>query len=87
MLVCDGTTLVPASSCRGADGCHIERGARTVACDDSVALEGDPCDQPKRIACSIDRKSELVCSASRYARKRDCRRTDCKLDGNELFCD
>ncbi|HXN33637.1 MAG TPA: hypothetical protein VN894_17330 [Polyangiaceae bacterium] len=87
MLVCDGSTLVPASSCRGSEGCHIQRGARKVDCDDSVALEGDPCDQSKRIACSIDRKSELVCSAGKYAKKRDCRRSDCKLDGNELFCD
>ncbi len=87
ILVCDGTTLAPASSCRGPEGCRIERGAQKALCDDSVAFEGDPCDQPKRIACSVDRKSELVCASSKYVKKRDCRRTDCRLDGNELFCD
>jgi hypothetical protein len=87
MLSCDGNVLALASSCRGPDGCRIQRDARKVDCDDSVALEGDPCDQPKRIACAVDHKSELVCAASKYAKKRDCRRSDCKLDGNELFCD
>jgi hypothetical protein len=87
MLSCDGNTFGAASSCRGADGCRVQRDARKVDCDDSVALEGDPCDQPKRIACSVDRKSELVCSASTYAKKRDCKRTDCRLEGTELFCD
>ena len=87
MLECDGKTLAPATSCRGPDACHIARDARKVDCDDSVALEGDPCDQPKRLACSLDGKAELVCAASKYKKKRECRRADCKLDGNELFCD
>ena len=87
MLTCDGAALTPASSCRGPDGCRVERDARKVDCDDSVALDGDPCDQPKRIACSTDHKSELVCAVGKYSKKRDCRRSDCKLDGNELFCD
>ena len=87
MLVCDGTTLTAASSCRGPDGCRMERSTPKVECDDSVALEGDPCDQPKRIACSVDRKSELVCATGKYAKKRECRHHECKLDGNELFCD
>jgi hypothetical protein len=87
MLVCGGSALTLASSCRGPLGCRIQREARKVECDDSIALEGDPCDQPKRIACSVDGKSELVCDASKYGKKRDCRRSDCRLDGNELFCD
>jgi hypothetical protein len=87
MLLCDGSTLAPASSCRGPQGCRIERESRKVECDDAVALEGDPCDQPKRIACAVDRKSELVCQGSKYVRKRECRRSDCRLEGSELFCD
>jgi hypothetical protein len=87
MLLCDGSALAPASSCRGPEGCHIQRESRKVECDDGVALEGDPCDQPKRIACAVDRKSELVCQGSKYVRKRECKRTDCRLDGSELFCD
>jgi hypothetical protein len=87
MLLCDGSSLAAVSSCRGPAGCHIQRDSRKVECDDSLAQEGDPCDQPKRIACAADRKAELVCAGTRYAKKRDCRRTDCRLDGSELFCD
>jgi len=87
MLVCDGSKFAPASSCRGTDGCHIQRDTRKVDCDDSVAQEGDPCDQPKRIACSMDRKAELICASGVYQKKRECRRSDCRLQGNELFCD
>ena len=87
MLLCDGSTLVAASSCRGPGGCHIQRETHKVECDDALAEEGDPCDQAKRIACASDRKAELVCQGSKYVKKRDCRRTDCRLDGSELYCD
>ena len=98
MLACDGETFRPASSCRGPGGCRVERESRKVDCDDAIALDGDACDQPKRIACSVDGKAELMCtgaaapanqavSAGKYERKRECRRTSCHLDGNELFCD
>lgn len=87
MLMCDGSQLALASSCRGPTGCRIERESNRVDCDDAVAQEGDPCDQPRRIACSVDGKAELVCDANRYAKKRGCLRSDCRLDGTELFCD
>jgi hypothetical protein len=87
MLVCDGSALAPASTCRGPDGCRIQRDTRKVDCDDSLAEEGDPCDQPRRIACAGDRKAELVCQGGKYAKKRDCRHTDCRLEGSHLYCD
>lgn len=87
MLVCDAGALSAATSCSGPAGCAVERETHKVSCDDSVAAEGEPCDEARRITCSMDHKSELVCSGGRYAKKRDCRRTDCRLDGAELFCD
>jgi hypothetical protein len=94
MLVCDGSVLLPASSCRGPEGCRIEQGNHKVDCDDSLALEGDPCDQPKRIACAVDRKAELACEVAspsgagkHYVKKRECQRSDCRVDATELFCD
>jgi hypothetical protein len=87
MLQCDGAVLAPASSCRGPLGCRVDRATRKVDCDDAVVLEGDPCDQPKRIACAADGKAELSCQGGKYVKKRDCRRSDCRLDGTALFCD
>jgi hypothetical protein len=86
MLLCDGSTLEPAASCRGPDGCHIQQASRRVDCDDSVALEGDPCDRPKRITCGLDHKAELVCEDGKFVRKRECARTDCRIDRGEVFC-
>ncbi len=87
MLVCDGNALAPASSCRGTDGCRIERESRKVDCDDAVAVEGDPCDQPRRIACAADHKAELMCETNKYVKKRDCSRSDCRVQAGELYCD
>jgi hypothetical protein len=87
LLRCDGTTLHAASSCRGPAGCSAERESRKAACDDAVALAGDPCDLPKRISCTVDGKAELMCSDGKYQPKRECRRSPCHLEGTELFCD
>jgi hypothetical protein len=92
MLECDGKTLAAASSCRGPKACFFERGEvgaepNKIDCDDGLALEGDPCTQPRRITCSLDLKTELVCDGHKFGRKRECRRSDCRIDGTELFCD
>ena len=92
MLQCDGQSLSIASSCRGDRGCSIEAGEAGAAphkvdCDDRVALEGDPCTQPQRITCAVDHKEELVCDGKTFGKKRDCHRSDCRIDGTELFCD
>jgi hypothetical protein len=92
MLACDGRALVPASSCRGPKACFFapgEPGAEPhdIDCDDAVAQEGDPCTQAKRITCAVDHKAELSCDGHQYKMKRDCKRSDCRIDGTELFCD
>jgi hypothetical protein len=87
MLVCDGARLGVASTCRGPGACQADRDSRRVDCDDSVAAEGDACDREDRIACATDGKAELVCTHGHFARKRECRRTDCRLDGTKLYCD
>jgi hypothetical protein len=87
MLECDGHTFVAASTCRGSLGCHFDAESHKVECADGVAVEGDPCIEPDRITCGSDGKSELICVGKRYAKKRECRRTDCHVDGSELYCD
>jgi hypothetical protein len=86
-LGCDAGFLVPASSCRGPKGCSFERATYKVACDDTLAFEGDPCELPNRITCGVDGGLELVCDAHRYAKKRACRRSACRVDVDKLFCD
>jgi len=90
LLLCDGHSLVEASSCRGPSGCRFDRQTHQVACDDRMAADGDLCDQPNRISCSLDGKLELVCDPGaehKYIKKRECRRTACRIEDNDLFCD
>ncbi len=90
MLICDGRSLALTSSCRGPTGCRFDRETHKVDCDDAVAAEGDLCDQPNRISCSADGRLELVCDPGaehKYVKKRECRRTPCRIEGNDLFCD
>jgi hypothetical protein len=92
MLVCDGKVLVAASSCRGPKACFFASGEpgaepHDIDCDDGVAVEGDPCTQARRITCATDGKAELACDGHQYKLKRECRRSDCRIDGTELFCD
>jgi hypothetical protein len=92
MLECDGKALVPASSCRGPKACFFDKGEsgaepHKIDCDDGVAQPGDPCTQARRITCTVDHKEELVCDGHTFGKKRDCRRSDCRIDGTELFCD
>jgi hypothetical protein len=92
MLECDGKSLAVASSCRGPKACFFEKGEsgaepHKIDCDDGLAQEGDPCTQPHRITCALDHKEELVCDGHKFGKKRECRRSDCRIDGTELFCD
>jgi hypothetical protein len=90
MLICDGQKLSLTSSCRGPAGCRFDRDTHKVDCDDTVAAEDDPCEQPSRITCSADGRLELVCDPSaehKYVKKRECRRTPCRIEGGDLFCD
>jgi hypothetical protein len=87
MLVCDGSSLALASTCRGPQGCRARPDTHRVDCDETVALEGDPCADARSITCAVDRKSELVCAGNRFAKKRECRRTDCRIEDTKLFCD
>jgi hypothetical protein len=90
MLLCDGHALVATSSCLGPNGCRFDRETHKVDCDDRVAAEGDGCDQPNRITCSPDGKLELVCDPGaehKYVKKRECRRTACRIENSDLFCD
>jgi hypothetical protein len=87
MLQCNGTVLGVVASCRGPDGCRFDRDGHKVDCDDGLAMEGDACDRPERIACAVGGKAELVCDKGRYVQKRECRRSDCRVDGSALFCE
>ena len=85
-LRCVGDKFVNDNACRGPKGCRsIPTG---VDCDETVSMEGDPCDTDQEASCTMDAKSELICQASKYVKKRDCRGgKGCWVAGHTLHCD
>jgi hypothetical protein len=76
LLACKGEKMDVARTCRGSGECKVDIESRKVACDDSVALEGDACDPAGARACSVDKKSELACESGRFVKARPCSRRD-----------
>jgi hypothetical protein len=37
-----------------------------MACDNNLAITGDPCDEEHDFACAIDRKAALECQAGKF---------------------
>ena len=92
VLVCTSGTWTKLA-CRGPKGA-VQIGNK-MDCDDSIATEGDAClpEENADAACSIDRKSELICSANAsgaatFSTKKQCRGPkQCSVTGNQVFCD
>lgn len=75
-LVCKNGKYEADGSCRGPDECRVGAQAHKLECDESVAEMGDPCATDDEVTCSVDKKSELVCKAHVFVKKRDCTRKD-----------
>jgi hypothetical protein len=78
LLRCVSDKFANDNSCRGPKQCIIKvEGAKKVAdCDDSVANEGDPCDEPNEPTCATDGKSELKCIGAKFTHSANCK-TSC----------
>ncbi len=68
LLICNGLQFRMHQHCRGPKGCTMA-GEAKVSCDQSIAVEGDPC-KAKSAACSKDGKHALVCKKGKMAKKR-----------------
>src|ERR1700722_15465540 len=87
-LLCAGGTLV-SMPCRGPSGCQgTGPGSQ---CDDDLGQAGEPClagSSGENYACGTDQKSELVCSAGKWAVNSTCKGpAGCKITGEMVHCD
>ena len=94
ILKCSGSVMNAIVSCRGPKSCtfeeHPERESIEFNCDDSVALEGDPCEQENLHACSVDKKQIHVCKEHKFTPVKACTGPKgCTLDSvnEKLLCD
>jgi hypothetical protein len=86
LLMCQSEKLMAANSCRGPKECRLLADNKNH-CDDSQAQEGDPCDTPDEVSCSMDGKSEVVCKGNKYVVKQLCKRKDgCVVRDGQLLC-
>ncbi len=82
-LACAAGHWKVASTCRGPKGCEAH--ASRVACDDSVALAGDPCTKEGDSACSVDGKAVLACKGGVFGPSTTCRGR-CVAQGLNVRC-
>jgi hypothetical protein len=87
LLHCVSDKFVDDNSCRGPKQCIIKTvGVKQEAdCDDTIANEGDPCDEPNELTCGSDGKSELKCVGGKYTHNANCK-TSCLRTGNNVNC-
>jgi hypothetical protein len=84
-LRCVGDKFVNDNSCRGPKACHLTN--NTLYCDETIAMEGDPCDTASEVTCGMDGKTELICQGGKFSKKRDCKGKDgCYIRGTTLYC-
>jgi hypothetical protein len=76
VLRCDSNKMTPLNTCRGPKACaivpHPSDNKVEFVCDDSLAKEGDACDTNGEEACSMDKKSMLVCNANKFGTPKPC---------------
>jgi hypothetical protein len=85
VLRCDAGKMAVLNTCRGPKQCaivnHAAENKVEFVCDDSVAQAGDPCDTNGEEACSMDKKSILVCGDNKFGAPKVCAGpTGCNYD-------
>jgi len=85
-LFCGEDGKLVATSCQGPLGC-VQHG-KSAACDQSLAVVGEPCEDQDNVACAVDKRSELDCKAKQWTLGATCKGAKgCELKGDDLFCD
>jgi hypothetical protein len=76
VLRCDANKMTVLNTCRGPKACSIVNHAAEnkveFVCDDSIAVVGDPCDTNGEEACTMDKKSILVCNGNKFGKPKAC---------------
>jgi hypothetical protein len=76
VLKCDDHKFGEIATCRGPKACRVyelkEENRVEFTCDDTMALENDPCDATGEYACSMDKKSIYTCKSNKYVLAKAC---------------
>lgn len=91
LLQCTDNAFAALAACRGPAGCSsredLAAKMTNFRCDSSLAQEGDICELANDYTCAVDKKSVLVCRASKWAVHKPCAGA-CSIDPttNNVSC-
>lgn len=74
-----GRRLVTYRFCRGPAGCITHSASHDVACDQTIARQGDTCWTQGKLSCSEDGATLLSCVAGSWIRSRACAKGTCSV--------
>jgi hypothetical protein len=86
MLQCTKNHWTIVQSCLGDRACSVDRkkDKALVVCDNSVSNPGDPCRETDDYACSVDKKTALVCKNNVFVASGLCKGPNgCKITGSK----
>lgn len=87
-LVCKAGKMTVELECRGPDGCKSEGGK--LDCDLTIAQVGDTClkEMDGKNACSLDRKSIVVCKGGKFEVDEPCKPPEgCLATDGSIRCE
>ncbi len=88
LLSCQGGKMATLFFCRGPDGCKIVD--KKLNCDLTVAKLQDVCpgEMEGKHACTMDKKSILICKSKKFAADSDCDKPgeSCISEGSSVRC-
>lgn len=71
LLVCDGSKMAVASTCRGQNHCRPI--GKKLDCDISMAEIDDPCEEKDHMSCDTAKKTLLKCDGKKFVKVKSCK--------------
>lgn len=88
LAMCRGGKWQETLTCTGPTACqrkNIGHGMSAPICDEGLASEGNVCSEVMQIACSLDRRSQMICSGGRWRVQKGCP-NGCSYPKNQVTC-
>ena len=86
---CSGGKWQETLTCTGPAACQrktMGHGSTVPICDEGLGRVGNVCSSAMHLACSEDRRSQLVCSSGRWTVQKSCPK-GCSYPKNQVVCE
>lgn len=89
LALCSGGKWQEELTCTGPAACQrktMGHGSSVPICDEGLAREGNACTAVMQLACSEDRRWQMVCSSGRWRAQKRCA-NGCSYPKNQVVCE